>query len=58
MINAFWELVRFHIQEGKGWKRIVDSRHCIEEELLTSANYEVAPRSVVVLERRPVEVTR
>jgi hypothetical protein len=59
MINAFWEPVRFHIQEGKGWKRIVDtSRHCIEEELLTSANYEVSPRSIVVLEHKPVEVTR
>jgi glycogen operon protein len=59
MINGFREPVLFHIQEGKDWKRIVDtSRHCIEEELLTSANYEVAPRSVVVLERKPVEVTR
>ena len=59
MINAFWEPVRFHIQEGKDWKRMVDtSRHGIEEEALTSTNYEVVPRSVVVLERKPVEVTR
>jgi pullulanase/glycogen debranching enzyme len=51
MINAFWEPVRFHIQEGKDWKRIVDtSRQDIVEEPLISLDCEVAPRSVVVLE--------
>jgi glycogen operon protein len=51
MINAFWEPVRFHIQEGQNWKRVVDtSRQDIVEEPLTSLDYEVAPRSLVVLE--------
>ena len=51
MINAFWEPVRFHIQEGKNWKRMVDtSRQDIVEEPVTSLDYELAPRSVVVLE--------
>ena len=52
MINAFWEPVRFHIQEGKVWKRIVDtSRQGWLEEPVSSGDYEVAARSVVVLER-------
>ena len=51
MINAFWEPVRFHIQEDKNWKRIVDtSRHDIVEEPVSSLDYELAARSVVVLE--------
>ena len=51
MINAFWQPVRFHIQEGKNWKRMVDtSRQDIVEEPVTSLDYELAPRSVVVLE--------
>jgi isoamylase len=55
MINAFWEPVRFQIQEGKAgnWKRVVDtSRQDIAEQLVTSLDYEVAPRSVVVLEAK------
>jgi isoamylase len=52
MVNAFWEPVRFHIQEGKDWKRIVDtSRQALLEEPVNSSDYEVAARSVVVLER-------
>ena len=52
MINAFWEPVRFHIREGKDWKRIVDtSRQALLEEPVSSGDYEVAARSVVVLER-------
>jgi isoamylase len=52
MINAFWESVRFQIQEGKDWQRIVDtSRQDIVEERVSSLDYEVAPHSVVVLER-------
>jgi pullulanase/glycogen debranching enzyme len=53
MINAFWEPVRFQIQKGKAgeWKRIVDtSRPDIAEQPVGSLDYEVAPRSVVVLE--------
>ena len=51
MINAFWEPVRFHIQEDKNWKRIVDtSQHDIVEEPVSSLDYELAARSVVVLE--------
>ncbi|MGE5215981.1 MAG: glycogen debranching protein [Chloroflexota bacterium] len=51
MINAFWEPVRFQIQEGKNWKRLVDtSRQDIVEEPVSSLDYELASRSVVVLE--------
>ena len=55
MINAFWEPVRFQIQEGKArdWKRIVDtSQQEIVEEPVHSLDYQVAPRSVNVLEQR------
>jgi glycogen operon protein len=52
MINAFWETVRFHIQEGKDWTRIVDTSHqALLKEPVSSGDYEVAARSVVVLER-------
>ena len=58
MINAFWEPVRFHIQEDKNWKRIVDtSRHDIVEEPVSSLDYELAARSVVVLEPSSKEFT-
>ncbi|MGZ5563877.1 MAG: glycogen debranching protein, partial [Chthoniobacterales bacterium] len=53
MINAFWEPVLFHIQEGKerAWTRLVDtSRQNITEEPVGSLPYQVAPRSIVVLE--------
>jgi pullulanase/glycogen debranching enzyme len=58
MINAFWEPVQFHIQERKNWKRVVDtSRQDIVEERVSSVDYEVAPRSVVVLEAKTTEST-
>ncbi|HEU0273156.1 MAG TPA: isoamylase [Candidatus Udaeobacter sp.] len=58
MINAFWEPVRFHIQEAKNWKRVIDtSRQDIIEESFHSLDYEVAPRSVVVLEAKTTEST-
>jgi hypothetical protein len=51
MINAFWQPVVFHIQQGTPWTRMVDtSQRGIVQERLTSADYEVAARSVVVLE--------
>jgi glycogen operon protein len=53
MINAFWNPVQFRIQEGTAgtWKRIMDtSRHEIVEEPVNSVDYELAARSVVVLE--------
>ena len=55
MINAFWEPVLFHIQEGKerDWTRIVDtSRRDIGKEPVGSLPYQVAARSVVVLEAK------
>jgi glycogen operon protein len=51
MINAFWEPIRFHLQEGKNWMRMVDTNlNDIVQEQITSLDYEVAARSVVVLE--------
>lgn len=50
MINAFSELVLFYIQADKNWKRIV-------EEPVSSLDYELAARSVVVLERSSKEFT-
>jgi isoamylase len=53
MINTFDEPVRFQIQEAGKWKRVVDtSRHDLTEQLVRSLNYQVAPRSVVVLETK------
>ena len=52
--------MRFQIQEGKqrDWKRIVDtSWQDIVEKPVNSLDYDVAPRSVVALERN-MEVTR
>ena len=59
MINAYWEELVFHIQEGtpQEWKRIVDTSlpspgDFSERALpLATPNYRVAPRSVVVLLR-------
>jgi isoamylase len=52
MINAFWEPVRFHIQQPGAWNRVVDtSRQDLATQAVDGLNYEVAPRSVVVLER-------
>ena len=61
MVNAYWEPVRFAIQEGAvgTWRRAVDtSRESPDdiadpgcEELVPGAAYAVAPRSIVVLVR-------
>src|SRR4029450_8105508 len=52
MINAFWEPVRFHIQQPGAWNRVVDtSRQDLATQAVDGLNYEVAPRSVVVLAR-------
>ena len=65
MVNAFWEPVRFHIQEGSAgdWKRLVDTSRISPEDIaepgggwpVESLDYEVAPRSIVVLERKTSE---
>jgi glycogen operon protein len=62
MINAFGEPARFHIQEGGAgdWKRLVDTSRLSPEDIaepgrgwpIGSLDYEVAPRCVVVLERK------
>jgi glycogen operon protein len=62
MINAYWEPVRFHIQEGNAgdWKRVVDTSRGSPQDIaepggewpVESLDYEVAPRSVVLLERK------
>jgi len=62
MINAYWEPVRFHIQEGdtSDWRRLVDTGRPSPKDILVpgaeqpigSLDYEVTPRSVVVLERK------
>jgi isoamylase len=59
MINAYWEELEFHIQEGSPpeWKRIVDTSLPSPDDFperaspLATPNYRVAPRSVVVLLR-------
>ena len=52
MINAFWQPVLFHIQQPGAWNRVVDtSRQDLATQAVDGLNYEVAPRSVVVLER-------
>jgi glycogen operon protein len=59
MINAYWEELVFHIQEGtpQEWKRIVDTSLPSPDDFseralpLATPNYGVAPRSVVVLLR-------
>ena len=63
MINAFWEPVRFSIQEGNAgdWRWFIDTSRpspadILEpgsEQLLDSLNYNLAPRSIVVLMRKP-----
>jgi isoamylase len=60
MINAYWEELEFHVQEGtaREWMRIVDSAlpspddFSERAEPLGAASYLVAPRSVVVLVRK------
>jgi isoamylase len=60
MINAYWEALRFDVQEGTSqeWVRVVDTALASPEDFsdrgepLKAAGYLVAPRSVVVLLRR------
>jgi glycogen operon protein len=59
MINAYWEALRFDVQEGTSqeWVRVVDTALASPEDFsdrgepLKAAGYLVAPRSVVVLLR-------
>jgi glycogen operon protein len=52
LINAFWEPVQFQIQQPGNWNCVVDtSRHDSTTRAVAGLNYEVAPRSIVVLER-------
>ena len=60
MINAYWEELEFHIEEGaaQDWVRIVDTAQASPNDFsergdsLQAASYLVGPRSVVVLLRR------
>jgi glycogen operon protein len=59
MINAYWEELEFHIQEGtaREWKRIVDTASPSPDDFsdhgfaLDQTKYVVAPRSIVFLLR-------
>ena len=59
MINAYWQALPFRIQEGaaQDWLRVVDTERPSPTDFveggfpLQSLNYEVAPRSIVVLVR-------
>jgi isoamylase len=59
MINAYWEALEFHVQEGTAqeWTRIVDTALPSPDDFshsghpLGAAGYLAAPRSVVVLVR-------
>jgi hypothetical protein len=60
MINAWWQSIRFHIHEGAAeeWKRVLDTSRASPDDIaepdhewaLELLDYDVAPRSVVVLE--------
>jgi glycogen operon protein len=62
MINAHDKALKFHVQEGKAkdWQRVVETNLASPEDiaepgserLLTSLDYEVGARSVVVLTRK------
>jgi glycogen operon protein len=60
MINAYWEKLEFHVQEGavQEWTRIVDTALPSPDDFpdngnpLQTTSYQVAPRSVVVLLRK------
>jgi len=59
MINAYWEALEFHVQEGTAqeWKRVVDTALPSPDDfsndgvVLQQTKYLVAPRSIVVLRR-------
>jgi isoamylase len=50
MINAFWEPVRFHIQEDGRWECVVDTSG--QNATVDLRDYAVAPRSIVLLEAK------
>ena len=62
MINAYWQDLRFLVQEGPEdeWRQVIDTameapddfREAWDEVQLTSASYVVSARSIVVLSRR------
>lgn len=62
MINGWWEPLTFAVQEGEAseWRRVVDTDRPSPEDIaapgeerpLTTLDYTVAPRSVVVLVRK------
>jgi isoamylase len=64
MINAYWEELKFQIQEGTAqeWTRVVDTALPSPNDFaessppLSTMSYMVAPRSVVVLLRRSREL--
>lgn len=57
MINSWWEPLEFRIQEGTGWRRIVDTARDApgdfasetEAAIVAGDAYQVQPRSIVVL---------
>jgi glycogen operon protein len=57
LINAHWEDTDFAIQEGYGWRRVLDTSRCSPQDILEPGNeepigdlhYRVKARSVVVL---------
>lgn len=62
MINAYWEALRFTVQEGQvsDWRRVIDTslpgpddfRESGQEQALQSMTYNLRPRSIVVLVKR------
>jgi glycogen operon protein len=60
MINAYWEELEFHVQEGKAqeWVRVVDTALTSPDDFsdrgvaFLGMKYVVAPRSIAVLIRR------
>jgi glycogen operon protein len=60
MINAYWQELQFHIQEGtpQDWVRIVNTAFPSPDDFsecglaLQQLTYQVAPRSIVILVRR------
>lgn len=57
MINTYWDALQFQIQEGQGWRRIVDTYLDDPQDFVSESNapvldgvsYQVQARSVVVL---------
>lgn len=57
MLNAWWEPLHFTVQEGSGWKRVVDTALAVPEDAVLTEDaaaiggnsYTLQPRSIVVL---------